>query len=210
LLKKRAIRQSGLLGWRLIAHQTSNGGKADCSVGGHCSENEQWWQVGLLGWRLIAQEASNGGRAAGSIGGSLLRKRAMACGCGWLLAYLVTIRKPSDGGLTITLAVHLLRPSSPDGVGVAGSGQDYLRHMRRFAYRCFLPDLTGFTRSHCAGPNPQRCLRRPDPKKERPRTGFNPAIADCGLQGTATSPFSTAKLSNACNTTELYNSCPPH
>ncbi len=210
MLKKRAIRQSGLLGWRLIAHQTSNGGRAAGSVGGslltkramvasrtarleaHCSRSEQWRQGGLLGWR------------------PLLRKRAMACGCGWLLAYLVTIRKPSDGGLTITLAVHLLRPSSPDGVGVAGSGQDYLRHMRRFAYRCFLPDLTGFTRSHCAGPNPQRCLRRPDPKKERPRTGFNPAIADCGLQGTATSPFSTAKLSNACNTTELYNSCPPH
>jgi hypothetical protein len=66
--------------------------------------------------------------------------------------------------------------------------------MRRFAYRCFLPDLTGFTSSHCAGPNLQRCSRWPDPKKDRPQTGFNPAIADCGLQGTATSPFSTAKL----------------
>jgi hypothetical protein len=66
--------------------------------------------------------------------------------------------------------------------------------MRRFAYRCFLPDLTGFTSSHCAGPDLLRRPRRPDPKKTRPQIGINPAIADCGLQGTATSPSSTAKL----------------
>ena len=29
------------------------------------------------------------------------------------------------------------------------------RHMKRLAYRCFLPDLTGFTRLHCA--RPKRC-----------------------------------------------------
>jgi hypothetical protein len=77
---------------------------------------------------------------------------------------------------------------------MAGSNQEPLRHMRRPAYRCFLPDLTGFTDSHCAGPGLQRCPWRPDPKKARPRIGFNPAIADCRLQSTANSPFSTAKL----------------
>ncbi len=86
-----------------------------------------------------------------------------------------------------------LRPSSPSGPGVACSDQEPLRHMREIAYRCFLPDLAGFTSSHCAGPGPQHRSRRPDPKEKRPRTGINPAIADCGLQGTATSPSSTAK-----------------
>ncbi len=87
-----------------------------------------------------------------------------------------------------------LRTSSPGGTGVAGSSQESLRHMRKSAYRCFLPDLTGFTGSHCAGPNLQRYPRQPDPKEERPRISFNPAVADCGLQGTAISPSSTAKL----------------
>ncbi len=66
--------------------------------------------------------------------------------------------------------------------------------MRRFAYRCFLPDLTGFTSSHCAGPNLHRRLCRPAPRRDGRMKGINPAVADCGLQGTATSPFSTAKL----------------
>ncbi len=66
--------------------------------------------------------------------------------------------------------------------------------MERFAYRCFLPDLTGFTSFHCAGPNLQRRPPRPAPKRHGRMKGFNPAVADCGLQGTAISPFSTAKL----------------
>jgi hypothetical protein len=77
---------------------------------------------------------------------------------------------------------------------MACSSQEPLRHMRRFAYRCFLPDLTGFTSSHCAGPNLHRRPYRPAPKMDGRMKGINPAIADCGLQGTATSPFSTAKL----------------
>ncbi len=33
------------------------------------------------------------------------------------------------------------------------------RHTREPAYRCFLPDLTGFTGSRCEGPAFQRHLR---------------------------------------------------
>ncbi len=64
----------------------------------------------------------------------------------------------------------------------------------RCAYRCYLPVLTGL------GARPLRGTR-PLAPPHRSRLGrgktsgwvFNPAIADCGLQGTANSPFSTAE-----------------
>ena len=39
------------------------------------------------------------------------------------------------------------------------SGQAPLRHTRLPAESCFLPDLTRFTGSRCAGPDPQRLVR---------------------------------------------------
>ena len=39
------------------------------------------------------------------------------------------------------------------------SGQAPLRHTRGPAESCFLPDLTRFTGSRCAGPDPQRLVR---------------------------------------------------
>ena len=65
--------------------------------------------------------------------------------------------------------------------------------MERLTYRCFLPDLTGFIRLHCARPNCQHYLSGPDPERKNPQPGFNPAIAVCRLQGTATTPSSAAK-----------------
>src|SRR5205809_6804354 len=35
-----------------------------------------------------------------------------------------------------------------------GKGPDLQRHTRGIAYRCYLPVLTGFTSSGCAGPGP--------------------------------------------------------
>jgi len=49
-------------------------------------------------------------------------------------------------------------PNLPDVTQAAGSNQAGLRHTEEFAYCCFLPDLTGFTKFCCAGPNRQRCL----------------------------------------------------
>lgn len=46
------------------------------------------------------------------------------------------------------------------------SNQVILRHMVWLTYRCFLPDLTGFIRYHCAEPNLQRHLLRADLKKQ--------------------------------------------
>ena len=61
------------------------------------------------------------------------------------------------------------------------------------AYRCYLPVLTGFTSGPCAGPGPQHHLRRAGRTDANLGMGFSPAIADCGLQGAATSPPSTVK-----------------
>src|SRR5205814_10543656 len=44
------------------------------------------------------------------------------------------------------------RASTPGAAKV--KGQVVQRHTRRFAYRCYLPVLTGFTSPGCAGPGP--------------------------------------------------------
>jgi len=39
-------------------------------------------------------------------------------------------------------------------------GQVILRHTERTAYRCFLPDLAGFTGFCCTGPGPENFVVR--------------------------------------------------
>ena len=63
-----------------------------------------------------------------------------------------------------------------------GSSQVVPRHPKAIAYRCFLPDLTGFTDQRCAGPDSQRRARwwwanGADLDRE-----FSSAIADCGYR----------------------------
>ena len=65
-----------------------------------------------------------------------------------------------------------------------GSDQACLRHEATTAYRCFLPDLTGFAGRFCTGPDRQRLRARagsamPDLGRE-----FSPAGADCGYRAT--------------------------
>ena len=73
---------------------------------------------------------------------------------------------------------RVLRASSP----CASSGQATPRHMEWPAYRCFLPDLTGFAGFHCVGPDLQR-RDTADSLAERPLgRGFSPAVADCGYR----------------------------
>src|SRR5688572_19225009 len=64
----------------------------------------------------------------------------------------------------------------------SGSSQVVPRHPKAIAYRCFLPDLTGFTDLRCAGPDSQRRMRwwwANDAALDRE---FSSAIAVCGYR----------------------------
>jgi len=88
-----------------------------------------------------------------------------------------------------------LRRSIPPGVTmIVSSDQAPLRHMEGLPYRCFLPDLTGFESFHCAGPSHLHHLSKPDPTGKRPLEGIQPHCSGLWVQGTATSPSSTANL----------------
>src|SRR5678815_3754605 len=87
-----------------------------------------------------------------------------------------------------------IEPSAPRSPSVTCSGQVLPRHTGGAPYRCSLPGLAGFDASRCVGPNLQRRPVRLIQHKRPSKREFNPAIADCGLQGTATSPSSTANL----------------
>jgi hypothetical protein len=75
----------------------------------------------------------------------------------------------------------------------ASSRQETLRHMRLSAYRCYLPVLTGLG-SHSLR-RTQTINAACQTRNKKTITSvreFDPAIADCRLQGTASSPSSTA------------------
>ena len=76
----------------------------------------------------------------------------------------------------------------------ASSDQVNLRHTRGFAYRCFLPDLTGFTSSRCTGPSLQRHFRKNWLYSIMPGAGIKPCYSGLQVQGTATSPPSAIFL----------------
>jgi len=56
------------------------------------------------------------------------------------------------------------------------SSQAALRHPESPAYRCFLPDLAGFTGLRRTGPGLQHHLPEPALQKAASKTGFDPAI----------------------------------
>src|SRR6185369_3422444 len=103
----------------------------------------------------------------------------------------------SSSGTSMNDRAPSIEPSAPRSPSVTCSGQVLPRHTRGAPYRCSLPGLAGFDASRCVGPNLQRRPVRLIQHKRPSRREFNPAIADCGLQGTATSPSSTAKASVA-------------
>src|SRR5690554_1499940 len=87
-----------------------------------------------------------------------------------------------------------LRPILMGVTHAVNSNRAASRHTKNSAYRCFLPDLTGFTGFRCARPGSHCHLRTADPTKIRPLTGIQPCCSGLQVQGTAGSPSSTAKL----------------
>src|SRR5437588_963039 len=63
-----------------------------------------------------------------------------------------------------------------------GSDQACLRHETTTAYRCFLPDLTGFAGRFCTGPDRQRRDAAAGSATPDLGRGFSPAGADCGYR----------------------------
>jgi len=73
-------------------------------------------------------------------------------------------------------------------------GPGWLRHSRGTAYRCFLPDLTGFTDPGCVGPDRQRRGGRSRPNATPPRWGIRPRCSGLRVQGTANAPSSATEV----------------
>jgi len=82
----------------------------------------------------------------------------------WGVVYNIKSRAPAFDQRS--LALHV----------AASSNQATLRHTRGSAYRCFLPDLTGFTESRCAGPDLHHRLQRPDRTTCWPGAGIRPCF----------------------------------
>ena len=90
------------------------------------------------------------------------------------------------------MAVPRFRQGPMDGTQVVGSGQASPGHTGAQAYRCFLPDLTGFTGADCPGPDSQHHLPEPAPQHHCLNAGIQSCYSGLQVQGTATSPSSTA------------------
>jgi len=74
------------------------------------------------------------------------------------------------------------------------SSQAALRHTENTTYRCFLPDLTGFIASSCIEPNYQHRLAKTRLPGRKPQAGVQPRYSGFRVQGTASSPPSTAQF----------------
>jgi hypothetical protein len=97
----------------------------------------------------------------------------------------------------------------PGVTHIVSSSQATLRHTRVSAYRCFLPDLTGFTGLRCAGPNCHRHLYGADPTKTSLDQEFDPAAADCRYRAPLPPHLAQPKFyqSRLCVAYLLYSIC---
>ena len=91
-----------------------------------------------------------------------------------------------------TVPSHRHRPNRH--IRVDDSGQALPRHPQYLVYRCFLPDLAGFTRLRRVGPNLQ--YRQPLTAAHQPglKRGIQPRYSGLRVQGTASSPSSTISV----------------
>ena len=74
------------------------------------------------------------------------------------------------------------RLASPDVTPAVNSDRAPSRHTNTFAYRCFLPDLTGFTKAAAQDPIVNATYSGQAPRNEALGGEFDPAVADCGYR----------------------------
>jgi hypothetical protein len=82
----------------------------------------------------------------------------------------------------------------PGGISAAGSGLAPPTHKGASAYRCFLPDLAGFTDVQSRGTRPSTPRTPANPHKVAPRAGVQSRYSGLRVQGSATAPSSTASF----------------
>ena|GEM_PF-1833092 len=112
-----------------------------------------------------------------------------------LLQITQTNRKSPKAGISkIKRPCTCLWPFFPSVTRTASSNQAAPWRPQGPAYRCFLPDLTGFTSLRRTGPGRQHHFSGSDPEKYGPGTGIQPCYSGLQVQGTATSPSSTTKV----------------
>ena len=93
-------------------------------------------------------------------------------------------------------AVHLpLSQTRRRAMMAGGSREVGPQHKRSTAYGCWVPPLTRFAGPHCVGPLFQRSVPSAASPPRARGEEFSPAGAGCRLQGTASSPPSTACVS---------------
>ena len=89
----------------------------------------------------------------------------------------------------------LLRLPFPCVIPAVSSGKADLQHKRLLCYRCYLPVLTEFTESSLRRAQTiNTTYRDTGQKKSSLGKEFDPTVADCGQQGTASSPSSTVNF----------------
>ena len=88
-----------------------------------------------------------------------------------------------------------LRQHRPRVTSAVSSGKAYLQHKKPLCCRCYLPVLTGLAESPLHRAHTLITTYAGTDRK-RPSLGeeFNLTIADCELQGTASSPSSTVRF----------------
>jgi len=102
----------------------------------------------------------------------------------------------------------LLRLLFPCVIHAVSSGKANLQHKKLICYRCYLPVLTGFTESslHRALTVNTTCMNTGQTKSNLGKE-FDPTVADCGLQGTASSPSSTVHIYHPKNPILILSVC---
>jgi len=91
-------------------------------------------------------------------------------------------------------AVHLSSTLTLERIPKDSSSQALPRHPKDSAYRCFLPNLAGFTDLRCEGPSFPYCPVRIE--AHRPGLGeeYDPAIADFGYRAPLTPHLARPRL----------------
>ena len=147
---------------RSLADRVAQGGD-DRVLAEHLAES--------LGPQAAVQRAGMAVGVGGGVGHRL--------GCGHQRAYRtpIAIRRVNGRGRAPGVEPHRLALTH-----VPGSSQVVPRHPKAIAYRCFLPDLTGFTDHRCAGPDFQRRARWWWANGAGLDREFSPAVADCGYR----------------------------